>query len=222
MLDCLRIALALLPLGIYFVLVAWLLARREPTLLNSTQDTLLLGMGCVGLAVIGPMELFFPNAAYSVLGEWTWCFLLGLYFFIVLFVSLNRKPNWTLYGMDLDSSRALLNQAMDAEGIEYEWMDRVLRVPSLGMLAMLEPANATGNVTYLSASGWKQDILGWHRLEKLVLQSKHWKTITRFPHRTGNWMLWASIGATCIVAAFILAIADMERLQRTVAWWFSE
>jgi len=218
MFDFLRFAIALIPLGIYFLLIATLLYRSRPTLLNAVQDTMLLGMGCVGLAVIGPLELFFPNAAYSVLGEWTWAFLLGLYFFIVLFAALNRSPSWTMYGLDCDSFQSLLNAALSSEEIPYQWLDYVLHVPSLGIVAMIEPANRLGNAVHLTPSGAKQDILGWHRLEKIVLSKEFLPSCHRVRSRASGAQLWTAIGALCIVVSMILIVADMERFQRTVAW----
>ena len=85
--DYFRYAIAIGPIGLYWVLIGYLYQRANPMLINAAQDTLLFGLGSVGLVLIGPMELFFPNAAYSLLGSWTWFFLLCLYAFIVLFVS---------------------------------------------------------------------------------------------------------------------------------------
>lgn len=217
MFDSLRFAIALLPIGIYFLVVATLLLRRRPTLLNAAQETLMLGMGCVGLAIIGPMELFFPNAAYSVLGEWTWAFLLGLYFFIMLFIALNRRPYWTIYGMNSDSLKELVSRTLDEEGLTYEWLDRVLSCPELGMVAMVEPATRGDRVAHLSPSGAKQDILGWHRLERKVLQS-----LARGPSVASTSgpaaKAWVAMGISVLFIVTLLIVADMQRLQDTVSW----
>lgn len=217
MFDSLRIAIAILPLGIYFLSVSMLLRRKRPTLLNAAQETMMLGMGCVGLAVIGPMELFFPNAAYSVLGEWTWAFLLGLYFFVVLFISLNRRPYWTIYGMNTVALQSLVTRTLQEEGLGYEWLDRVLSCPELGLVAMVEPATRGDHVVHLSPSGAKQDILGWHRLERKVL-----RTLAETPSATANsgpsTKAWMAVGIALLVVAASLIVADMRRLQDTVSW----
>lgn len=63
--DYFRYAIALGPIGLYWVLIGYLYQRANPMLINAAQDTLLFGLGSVGMVLIGPMELFFPNAAYS-------------------------------------------------------------------------------------------------------------------------------------------------------------
>lgn len=217
MFDSLRIAIALLPLGIYFLIVATLLRRKRPTLLNAAQETMMLGMGCVGLAVIGPMELFFPNAAYSVLGEWTWAFLLGLYFFVVLFIALNRRPYWTIYGMNSDSLQSLVSRTLHEEGLGYEWLNRVLSCPELGLVAMVEPATRGDHVVHLSPSGAKQDILGWHRLERKVLQTLAATPSVAATSGPGS-NAWMAIGTAILLVVASLIVADMQRLHDTVSW----
>ena len=68
--DYLRLALGVLPLGIYLLVMGLLAMRRRPTLITSGQDALLVGFALSGFVWIGPIELFFPTGAYAVLGEW--------------------------------------------------------------------------------------------------------------------------------------------------------
>lgn len=208
--DYLRCAIALGPLGLYWVMIGYLYQRPSPMLLNAAQDTLLFGLGGVGLVLIGPMELFFPNAAYSVLGSWTWFFLLCLYGFVVLLVSLNRRPQWTLYGASAAAARGILARTLEDENIEHAWHDFILVVPELGIQAIVEPANPTDRAAHLSRCGRVQDILGWHRLEKLIT-----KRLPNEPSTRGG-VPWILVGLAMLVATGFLVWMDLDRV---IAEW---
>lgn len=208
--DYVRYAIALGPIGLYWVLIGYLYQRSHPMLINAAQDTMLFGLGVVGLMVIGPMELFFPVAAYSLLGPWTWFFLLCLYGFVVLFIALNRRPQWTLYGAHAEDLRGILNRVLEAEKIEYRWEDSILVVPELGLRAIVEPANRTNRAAQLTRCGREQDIVGWHRLETLVTQQ-----LQTTPSARGG-VIWIVIGIAMILGSLTMFWFDMDKI--IVAW----
>ncbi|MFN6127977.1 MAG: hypothetical protein ACK6DC_22735 [Planctomycetota bacterium] len=208
--DYFRYAIAIGPIGLYWVLIGYLYQRANPMLINAAQDTLLFGLGSVGLVLIGPMELFFPNAAYSLLGSWTWFFLLCLYAFIVLFVSLNRRPQWTLFGASSSALRGILARVLDEEKIQHEWHGSILVVPEMGIKAIVEPANAMDLASQLTRCGREQDSAGWHRLEKLVAD--------RLPDEksTRGGMPWILAGGSMLVGAILLFWLDIDKVM--AAW----
>jgi hypothetical protein len=208
--DYFRYAIALGPIGLYWVLIGYLYQRANPMLINAAQDTLLFGLGSVGMVLIGPMELFFPNAAYSLLGSWTWFFLLCLYAFIVLFVSLNRRPQWTLYGANSIALRGILARVLDDARIEHAWHGSILVVPEMGIKAIVEPANAVDLASQLTRCGRQQDTAGWHRLEKLVTERLSEEKSTR------GGMPWILAGGVLLVGAIVLFWLDMDKIM--VAW----
>lgn len=208
--DYMHYAIALGPIGLYCVLVGYLYQRPHPMLINAAQDTLLFGMGAVGLIVIGPMELFFPNAAYSLLGAWTWFFLLCLYGFVVLFVALNRRPQWTLYGSSASAMRGILGRVLEERDIAHSWEGSILVVPELGIRAIVEPANASDRAAHLTRCGREQSVIGWYRLEKLVTERLQSEPSTRggFP--------WIAMGLTMIFASLSLFWIDIDKIM--LAW----
>jgi hypothetical protein len=213
MTDYLRYAVALAPMGMYWTLIGYLYQRSHPTVLNGAQETLLLGMGAVGWIAIGPMELFFPNAAYAVLGEWTWLFLLALYSFLVLFLALNRRPQWTIYGMASAPLRDLLGRVLSEEKLEHRWLGNVLEVPELGMRAIVEPANLADRSSQLSPAGRSQDHVGWHRLERMLAMR-----LGSLPSNQGGWAwIYAGVAVLCISLAMILF--DITHLMSIVSQW---
>lgn len=208
--DYVRYAIALGPIGLYWVLIGYLYQRSHPMLINAAQDTLLFGLGVVGLMVIGPLELFFPNAAYSLLGAWTWFFLLCLYAFIVLFIALNRRPQWTLYGSNAEGLRGILSRVLEEQNIEHSWEDTILLVPELGIRAIVEPANVTDRAAQLTRCGRAQDIVGWYRLEKWVTEQ-----LQSTPSAHGG-VVWIVMGTAMILVSLALFWLDMEKIM--LAW----
>lgn len=92
MLDPLRTAIALIPLGCFFALWALLQWGRYPRLIDGWRETAALGVACAGLVLVGPLELFLPYAASVRFGGWVWALLAGLYFLaIVLVVNGQRR-----------------------------------------------------------------------------------------------------------------------------------
>jgi hypothetical protein len=208
--DYLRLAIGLGPMGIYWILIGYLYQRRNPMLINAAQDTLLLGLGVIGFVAIGPVELFFPTAAYSVLGEWTWFFLLCLYGFVVLFLALNRRPQWTLYGANSTTLRGILERVLQEHQIEHAWQGMVLVAPEIGLRGIVEPANLTDGAAHLTACGREQDIAGWHRLERLVIQKLPCESSTR-----GGW-LWIVAGMGIVMVSIALFWLDLDKIM--LAW----
>ena len=92
MLDLLRFAIAILPLAAYFNVLGLMRLRSAPTVVSGAMDLLLLGLALLGVVAIGPIELFFPRAAYSLLGIWIWIVLIALYCFVLMLVALNTAP----------------------------------------------------------------------------------------------------------------------------------
>lgn len=56
---------ALVPLGLYIVLVGWLHLRRRPVALAGSWDNLLLAAAVLGLVVAGPLALLQPAVGTS-------------------------------------------------------------------------------------------------------------------------------------------------------------
>lgn len=208
--DYIRYAIALGPIGLYWVLIGYLYQRSHPMLINAAQDTLLFGLGVVGLVVIGPMELFFPNAAYSLLGAWIWFFLLCLYGFIVLFIALNRRPQWTVYGLSAVALRGVIARVLEDREIEHSWEESILVVPELGLRAIVEPANISDRVAQLTRCGRSQDIVGWYRLEKLVAEQLQSAPSTR------GGIVWMVMGLVMIISSLAMFWFDLDKLM--LAW----
>ena len=77
--DPLHVSIALGPLAVYFCLLGCLNLSRRPLITTGPRDTAALGVAISGLVLVGPMELFLPDAAAVEFGWKVWVLLLTLY-----------------------------------------------------------------------------------------------------------------------------------------------
>ena len=216
MIDYFRLGIALLPLGLYVLVHASLMVRKRPTLLNAGQETLLLGFALAGLVTIGPMELFFPNAAYAVLGEWTWLCLGALYFFIVLFIALNRRPSWTVIGLGSKDLKAVVERTLTEQKIDHQWLDNTLNIPAMGVLGIIESANRSDSTSSLSPGGLNQDPIGWYRLEQLVCRPEGLRAEFHRLAEKPSWgraAVWYCLGCALLVVSIMLIVAGLGDMR---------
>lgn len=90
---------------------------------TGARDTAVVLIAISGLIVIGPMELFFPNATAALLGGWVWIPLLLLYFLLACLAIINYRPKLIVYGRTLEEvypAMVRAAQAMDGGVIENE------------------------------------------------------------------------------------------------------
>ncbi len=217
MFDPIRIAMAFLPLGCYFAVMGLLRWRKYPTLLSRSFDFLLLGMGCVGLVAIGPMALFFPRAAYSLLGNWVWLVLLGLYFLVLLLIVFNVGSGFVVYGMDRGALKERLAHFLDEHGVEHTWQEDALLIESLGIHGLVEEAGMSDTASF-TAIGQKQNALEWIRLEQELAQSVQ----SVAPKESGSGKVMLCLCVATFLLSFGCLAQDTKSLQNVVALFFEE
>jgi len=215
MLDLLRFAIALLPLAAYANVLGLLRLRAKPTVLSGAMDILLLGLAAVGLVAIGPIELFFPRAAYSLLGSWVWVVLIALYVFVVMLIAMNSTPRLIVYGLDSQALRELMRQTLDEQRIQADWLGDLVELPELGIRAFVEPASRS-QVSQIQAAGKQQNLSGWLTLERLLVEKA---AGLRATHRS-QAAVWLGISFVLFGIASLLIGFDLPRLRETIAMFF--
>jgi len=218
MLDYLRLAIGLFPLGIYLLVMGLLTIKRKPTLLTSGQEALLVGFALSGFALIGPIELFFPTGAYATLGEWVWFILMLLYGLIVVLFALQRAPGWSVLGLDSERLRAVLSQVLTDASVEHAWLGNQIEIPSWSLRAIVEPSRAFVNTSHLSPCGKQQDLVGWYELEKHVASSMVFLN-SQSPRHPGTLTLAVcliTLSASCLIASVTFVDWDMDRIQKLI------
>ena len=215
MLDLLRFAIAILPLAAYTNVLGLLRLRSKPTVLSGAMDLLLLGLALIGVVAIGPIELFFPRAAYSLLGGWVWILLIGLYLFVLMFLALNTTPKLVVYGLDHEVLRLQVCELLEQEQIRSEWLGDLVDLPELGVRACIEPAGR-GSVSQIHAAGKQQNLTGWFTLERLLLTKV---SATRI-HQRSQAIVWLNISFVLFGIAAVLISNDLPRLQQVMVSMF--
>ena len=161
--DPLRLAIALVPLAAYCLVLGILNARRRPFLTTGGADLAALGAALTGLVLVGPIELFRPEAASVEFGSYVWLFLLVFYWLCVWLLVLLARPRLVVYNISGEELRPVLAEAARSIDPQARWAGESLSRPTLGVQLHVESFEIMRHVS-LVASGEKQDLAGWKRL----------------------------------------------------------
>lgn len=211
MYDPIRFAFALLPLAVYFGVLGSLRMRPYPTIVSRSLDILLLGLGCVGIIAIGPLELFFPRAAYSLIGNWVWLVLLSLYLLVLLLVAFNMPPGVVVYGINKDRLREELCRHFEDKQVHHEWLADTFRAPACGLYGQVSSAGSR-DISILCAVGQEQNLMEWLKLERAVAQRIQKATLDRSP--MGYWCGLAS--AALFIVSFSMLFQYLDNLSQVM------
>lgn len=181
MLDPLRFAIAVVPLASYLLLIGWINRRKAPLLVNGASDLAALGAALSGIALVGPIELFRPEAATIQLGNSIWIFLLVFYWLWVALGVMLCRPRLVIYNLTADEVRPALAEAVLQVDSAARWAGDSLLLPTLGVQLHLD-SQPWMRVTSLVSSGGEQDLQGWRRLSKALERSLRPIRVQSFPH----------------------------------------
>jgi len=215
MLDLIRFSVAILPLAAYFQVLGLLRLRLRPTVINGATDFMLLGSAMVGLIAIGPIELFFPRAAYSILGPWVWFVLIALYFFVIILIALNSKFKLVVYGLDSESLKKTIQECLIQEQLEATWGNDIVEIPSLGLRASIEKAGI-GKTSSLEAIGRRQNPMGWYAMEK-ILSTQLKPNASK---QVAEACRWIALSLVLFGISAAMIAQDLPRLKRELAVMF--
>jgi len=162
--DPFRLCIAFGPLAVYCLLLGVIHLRRRPWLTTGAQDMALLAAGTSGLFVIGPMELFLPEAAATRFGVFVWILMLAFYGLVVSFLGLISRPRLIVYNVSVEQARPLLSELALEIDADARWAGENLALPNLGVQLHLDSFPAMHNLS-LVASGEHQDFAGWRKLQ---------------------------------------------------------
>ena len=161
--DPLRLTIALVPLASYSLLIGLINARRRPFITTGSADLAALGTALSGMILVGPIELFRPEAASTEYGRYVWIFLLVFYWLCVLLTVLLARPRLVVYNVSIDELRPILAEAARSIDAQARWAGDSLSMPTLGVQLHLESFDLMRNVSLVS-SGDVQSLEGWRRL----------------------------------------------------------
>jgi hypothetical protein len=179
------------------------------------MDFFLFGMAIVGIVAVGPIELFFPRAAYSLLGVWIWLILFALYFFILLLIALNLRLKIVVYGMTSDALKQATNEVLTENQMQVTWVGNMLDVPTLGVQACIESAGRA-HLSKIEAAGSDQNPSGWLALERLLVRK-----MSSHRHRfVPEAILWITISLLLFGLSAVCVVKDLPRLTQAMQTMF--
>ena len=159
------LATALVPLALYFFVLAALHSGRRPRLLTGQEDLTALALGLIGFVMAGPMLYFLPIDAFAFWGFSTWFLLAVLYALTAWFLGAMFRFRIVIYNIGVNELRDILEKTGRELDAEARWAGNSLSLPTLGVQFYIEPTSLLRNVT-LKACGASQDFKGWLGFEK--------------------------------------------------------
>lgn len=163
--DPFRLTIALVPLAAYLLLLALVNLRRRPFLTSGGSDLAALGVALSGVAFVGPLELFRPEAATAEFGNFIWPIMLAFYWLWVLLVVLVARPRLVVYNVSAEELHPVLAEAASRLDPDSRWAGNSLALPSLGVQLHLESFDLMRNVS-IASSGGRQNLDGWRALAR--------------------------------------------------------
>ena len=209
--DPFRLCLALGPVAVYVLLLGAINLSRRPFLVSGTRDAAALGLAISGFVIVGPIELFFPEAAAMSFGAFVWVLLLAFYALCLVLVLLLLRPRLIIYNISADQLRPILADLVDQLDPDARWAGDSLALPGLGVQLHLDNLAAMRNVSLVSV-GPNQNYLGWRRLELELAAALSRAEVSRNPR--GASLIGAGV---LIIALLILAVArDSQAVAQTL------
>ena len=199
MIDPFRLCVMALPLAVYFLFLGWINLRRRPTIFSGSIDTALLCVAILGLAVVGPMELFFPETAAAQFRHFnpTWPMLLALYGLSASLVILMSRPRFVISNATAQQLRPLISEVGSRLDPEARWAGDSLSLPQLGVQLRIEEFAAMRNVSLIANSN-QQNLAGWRRMGEELESSLTALNVTPNPRGVSLLMCGALTIALCI------------------------
>lgn len=197
MIDSLHFTAAAMPLAVYLFLVGLLNLRRRAFVTTGARDSAALAIGVIGLMVIGPMKLFFPEGAASRFGLLVWVMLLIFYGLCVSLSVLLMRSRIVIYNISLEHLRPVLTNVAQRMDSKSRWMGDALWLPTEKVHLHVEPVEWLRNIE-LTAGGNQQSYESWRKLQKELDDA-----LQKMPVEP-NW-----VGIPLIVAGLGLAIGSV-------------
>ena len=209
--DPLRMAIALIPVASYLLLIGLLNIRRRPFLTTGGGDLAALGAALSGLVLIGPIELFRPEAASADFGGYVWSFLLVFYWLWVWLAILLARPRLIIYNISYDELRPLLAEVARSIDPQSRWAGDSLSLPTLGVQLHVETSHIMRNAS-LVAAGSKQNLASWRKLAAHLHKRIHRLRVARNPRSLGIMLL------ACLLLALSIwhILSDPQRVAQAM------
>ena len=197
------------PLALYLVLLGLTNLRRRPLLVSGSRELAALGVALVGLLIVGPMQLFVPDATALRFGWLVWPLLLSFYGLSLTLWMLVARPRLVIFNIRSSQLRPILSELALALDSDARWAGDSLALPQLGVQLRLESFPSMRNVS-LVANSDSQSFSGWRRLERSLRSVL--KPVEVSPNPRGVGMLVA--GLLILTSLVYQVVADPQAVAQ--------
>ena len=164
------LAIACVPLALYLVRLGTLNLRRRPAVVSGALDAAWLAFGITGLVMIGPLNLFLPDAATQRFGPYVWLLVLGFYSLSVTLYLLVARPRLVVFNIQPEKLRSVLDEVIHRLDSQAQVAGDAIHAPQLAVQLHLDVAPTMRNIS-LVATGDQQSQSGWTRLARELKKS---------------------------------------------------
>ena len=159
------LAIACVPLAFYLVRLGMLNLRRRPAVVSGPLDAGWLAFGITGLVMIGPLNLFLPDAATQRFGPYVWLLVLGFYSLSVMLYLLVARPRLVVFNIQPEKLRGVLDEVIHRLDSQAQVAGDAIHAPQLAVQLHLDVTPTMRNIS-LVATGDQQSQSGWTRLQR--------------------------------------------------------
>lgn len=209
--DPLHFCIAVAPLSVYLLLLGIINLRGRPFVTTGARDSAALSIGVIGLMLVGPMKLFFPEAAASRFGVIVWLMLIIFYGLCVSLAVLLMRSRIVIYNISMEHLRPILTGVAMKLDKKSRWNGDSLWLPERKVHLHVEAVEWLKNIQ-LIGGGSQQSYEGWYLLERELKAALQKIPIT--PNMTGIPMLLVS-GALALGSA-IWMLNDQQAVAQAL------
>lgn len=162
--DSLHLAIAVAPLATYMAVLGCIQLTRRPLVTTGARDLAALGLAIGGFIIVGPMELFMPQAAAAHFGWFVWLLLLSLYGVSLSLLVLLSSPRVVIYNITWSELEPSLLKILQEFDHEMKQVGESFSLPNVGMQFTVEEYPTLRHLQ-LTSTGSSQNMAGWRALE---------------------------------------------------------
>ncbi len=207
---------ATVPIGLYWLALAWLHSRPQPFAVDGRRDFIALALALSGVFFIGPGSVTAPLSALTTWGPTVWLLSGLLYFLVVVLLASQQRPRIVVYNATRDELRAPLARVALSLDDEARWAGASLNLPNLGVQFYVDSA-AWGRVATLVGLDAERSSQGWARLEKELRR----ELADLEPTRRRGWLAFAALGWGALVAAGVVLAWRQEAVANAFSFYLS-
>jgi len=178
--DPFRLTLAFGPVAMYLLLLGMINLSRRPLMVSGGRDAAALALAMTGMLIVGPFDLFLPQASLMHYGPYAWVMVLTFYGLCVAMGILMLHPRLVIYNISADKLRPILAEVVAGLDSDARWAGDCLVLPNLAVQLSVDNFRIMRNVSLKSVGG-SQDLHGWRRLEQGLAGTLSQETVSRNP-----------------------------------------